>query len=114
MIPYSEDELHVTVAEWLVLAKPDCWWTTIEHGKLGFKRAARNKKRGVKGSIPDLWFIRLGLTYVIELKIPGSYPDAGQKQCHRQMIAAGAVVAVCRSLDEVQGTLAAWGMVRAA
>ena len=110
----TEAQIHQAVVDWLNLVKPDCWWSTIEHGASGVKQSTRNKKRGVVSGIPDLMFVREGKVYWIELKAKNQYPKPVQKACHQALHAHGSHVAVCRSQTEVEGTLAAWGMVRAA
>lgn len=63
----TEAQLHKSIVDWLRLIKPDCFWTTIEHGASGVRQASRNKRRGVIGGLPDLMFVTDGLAFFIQL-----------------------------------------------
>lgn len=102
----TEAQLHRQVADYLDLVLPPAVpWTTIGHGGGGYVRGAQLKGRGVKPGWPDIHFVCRGLPCYIELKTRRGRVSPEQKEIHRMLIAAGAHVAVCRSLEEVQVTL---------
>jgi hypothetical protein len=108
----SETDLHIQVAGFLhSTLGPDCLWTSIGHGgfKLPIKVAVRLKAMGVRPGIPDIaFFPRNRPAHFIELKMPGKYPEPHQRELHAILRGLGSPVAVCRSVDEVEGTLRAW------
>lgn len=75
------------------------------------KRAgARLKADGLVPGFPDLIVLGTeGRTGFIEVKAEGSYQQDTQKACEARMKAMGHHYAVCRSLDDVDETLARWG-----
>jgi len=108
----SETDLHIQVAGFLhSTLGPDCLWTSIGHGgfKLPIRVAVRLKAMGIRPGIPDIaFFPRNRPACFIELKMPGKYPEPHQRALHARLKALGCLVAVCRSVDEVEGVLAAW------
>jgi hypothetical protein len=76
---------------------------------------------GVVPGIPDICLIHRGRALYIELKAPGhrvgntmkgrGYLSPDQRACHAALRDAGAVVAVCWSLDDVQDALRRWGII---
>lgn len=108
----SEDAIHAAVRDLLDLVlTTDSWWTTIEHrNAAGKAEGARRKKRGVKKGIPDIWIVWNGQTYVVELKTRTGSLDKAQIEVRADMIAAGAIWALCRSVDDVLDTLGGWGI----
>ena len=110
--PPLEEDIHRQVAAWLDLClAPEVVWFHPANGERRGKAAAgKLKAMGVKPGIPDLLFIHAQQTWAIELKRPGEYPSPVQRDVHERMRAAGAMVAVAHSLDEVRAQLAAWGI----
>ncbi len=112
----TEQALHLTVAQYLDLALPDdAVWTTIGHGvRLPIGLAKKLKRIGVKAGMPDIAIFWRG-AFFIELKTPKGDRSKAQREMHPRLKQAGAQVATCRSVPEVQGTLKGWGIpVRAA
>ena len=87
--------------------------------KTRMKRGAKMKAHGVSAGVPDiLIFTRprigdaevvdgvevydVGSGMAIELKKPGNYPTPAQREWLKALEEEGWVVAVCRSLEEVQ------------
>jgi hypothetical protein len=124
----SEDDLHESVAKALdTLLMPPAVWTTFPAGGylLSAKAAARLYRLGMKKSIPDilLWY---RLPYAIELKKPGGKLSkttvvrnkrtgririaVGQTERHAELRAAGVIIGVCYSVDEVLACVAGWGL----
>lgn len=109
----SEYSLHVTVADWLRLAHPKlCFWHTHQSGRLSMTEAMKAKRMGRRAGVPDFTFILppSGRAAFIELKADKGRQSETQAEFEEQARSAGAYYALCRSLEEVQGTLAAWGV----
>lgn len=120
----SEDQIHVSVAQWLDLTYPQTpkdvrkhgvCWTTIEHRNArGAAEGARRKARGVKPGIPDLDFIFEYRSYRVELKDHDGVLSADQKDMRAKIMAAGGQWALCRSLEAVIDQLGHWGFPQGA
>lgn len=115
----SEDSLHLAAADLLRLNFPQdavfrhgVCWTTIEHRNArNAIEGAKRKARGVKPGIPDLDFVCHGKSYRIELKTPDGALSKDQILERARYIAAGGQWALCRSPEDVQSQLRAWGFV---
>ncbi len=106
-----EERLHRSVADYLNVALPSVsCWTTIPAGGGGRIRGAKLKAMGYCKGWPDLEIVWDSTVHYIELKVPGKYPGADQKKCHNNLRSAGARVAVCHRIEEVEGTLRGWGL----
>lgn len=105
----SELALHQAVAHYLaVTLLPPATWCTIGHGGGGRARGRKLKTMGVKPGWPDLLILAFQRTFWIELKTAKGRLSPEQRAVHEDLIAAGACVAVCRSIEEVQQALEAW------
>lgn len=106
----SEHALHMAVAEWLGYQPHIVWWTvdqTALHGRHG----ATLKRKGVKPGVADLHFVLPdGRLACIELKAEKGRQTPSQIDFQERIKNSGAFYAVCRSLEEVQGTLKGWGV----
>jgi len=104
-----EEALQKQVAQFLDIALPpdeSFWWHTPN--QRGTRKEWENKLLkafGVKAGVPDCMIIWKGRTIGIELKAPAWYLSTAQKEAHRCLTLAGAVVCVCRSLPEVANFL---------
>ena len=120
----SEESLHRTVVQYLHLAMPEevYWYHPANGGyKVGKRTAGRLKMMGVRAGVPDICLVHRGSAIFIELKAPGAlagttvkgrgYLSPEQRDCHHALRMAGAIVATCRTLEEVQNTLRNWGVV---
>lgn len=105
-----EQALQKAVTEYLGwVLPPDVPWTAIGHGGGGAARGAILKGMGVKPGWPDLHLIWRGRACYIELKA-GQALSPAQKAVHASIVAAGGVVAICHSIDQVQDILDVWGV----
>ena len=115
-----EDELQKTVVEWLRLMerKGDFVMFSIPNeGARTPAAAQRLKNLGRRAGMPDLGLIfRNGRIHFIEMKAKQGTLTPNQKLMHDALRAMGCDVAICRTFEEVQGTVNAWmvGMRRAA
>ena len=68
------------------------------------------KRSGLCPGFPDLLvYGKGGRIGHIEVKTEGNYQTASQKECARWLTECGQLVAVCRSIVDVDETLAGWG-----
>lgn len=107
----TEAQLHREVADYLraVLDPAQVEWTTFPAGGGGRIRGAMLKGMGLLAGWPDIQFVvRNRPLMLIELKAEGKYPTPEQRALHERLRGLGCLVAVCRSVDEVEGTLKAW------
>lgn len=113
-VKVSEHSLQLQVARELQLRMPaGVVFTAVDHAaKLSPRQAGNRKARGVRKGQADFRFVLPphGRSCEIELKIPGTYQSPEQKAWAAEVTAAGALYAVCRSMAEVEGTLAGWGV----
>ena len=109
---HDEDDLHMAVAQFLDLALPeDACWTTVEHGgKRGKREAGRLKAKGVRPGWPDIEIMWQRRAHFIELKAPKGLLSDNQIDTHLALKQAGALIATCRCVEEVEGTLRGWGL----
>lgn len=109
---HPEDDLHIAVKQFLDAALPrDAAWTTVEHGGQRRKReAGRLKTKGLRAGWPDIEIVWHGQAHFIELKAGRQQVSDVQDACHADLVTAGAHVAVCRSVEAVEGTLRGWGL----
>lgn len=106
----SEGQLHTTVAQFLDWAlMPPALYTTFPSGwgVLARSTAGRLKGAGLKSGMPDILVFHDGRCYGVELKAWNGKISEAQKDMHNKLRAAGTVVFVCASLDEV-----IWAMER--
>ena len=98
-----EEALQRTVAEYLDLALPkDAVWFHVPNGGGRSKaEAGAFKAMGVKAGVPDVYILHEGKSLFIELKPPRRYLSKDQKEMGARLVNAGAVFAVCRSLESV-------------
>ena len=112
----TEHQLHRQVAAYLTVAlHSPTTWTSIDAGAGRLTRfsAGSAKARGVKAGWPDILVIHpqpvgvgLGCILVgIELKIGKGRLSAEQLEVHASLTMAGAHVAVCRSVEDVEQVL---------
>lgn len=111
-----EHALHMAVVEWLRVQHPRLLFWTTDQTAMNARHGATLKRKGVRAGVPDLSFILPGgRAAFIELKTAKGRQSDAQEDFEAHARSAGALYAVCRSLPEVQGVLAAWGVtVRAA
>lgn len=103
----GEKKLQRQVMEFLALALPP---DAVAHHSPGeglrSKRAQGDlKMSGHKKGWPDIEIVWRGRIYFIELKVPGAYPSAAQREMHKRLMYCDAPVMLCRSLPEVEAQL---------
>ena len=103
-----------TMLSWML--PPEVPWTSIAHGvyvsgdpKQAARMGARLKAAGLHAGWPDLMLIFKSRPIFIEIKA-GTYLSQPQKLVHTQIVAAGGIVRVCRSEDDVVELLEALGV----
>jgi VRR-NUC domain len=70
------------------------------------------KSQGVVAGVPDVIIVHGGRTYGLELKADSGRLSDAQRQCHEQMRAAGADVAVAHGIDQALAQLEGWNLLR--
>ena len=107
-----EERLQRAVVQLFMLAYPNLRWRAIPNGEYRSKRTAgRLKAMGVQPGVADLHItLPGGLTGWIELKSERGRQSPEQREFEQAERGAGAMYNVCRSLDNVQKTLKAWGI----
>lgn len=110
----SEYSLHVTVADYLRARCPRLtWWHSHQSGHLSMVERAKAKRMGRRAGVPDFTFILPpnGRTAFIELKADKGRQSETQALFEEAAKKAGALYALCRSVEEVEGVLRAWGVL---
>lgn len=103
-----EEALQRAVASYLDVALPDEaeWWhTPSQRGTRNRYEMGILKVLGVRPGIPDVLILYRGQLIGIELKTPKGRLTPAQKVMRDRLMQAGALVAVCRSVDDVQAFL---------
>lgn len=80
----------------------------VRGGKAGSFDGGKRKASGVLPGFPDVLIFWQGRGYCIEVKAEGGYLSPVQKTVRDLLAAQGIPYAVCRSIDDVRETLAAW------
>lgn len=111
-IAHSEAQLQAQIASYLSVALPvDArFHHSPSEGKRGWRSQAALKSSGFSAGWPDLEIIWQGRVYFLELKSEKGRVSPAQAECHAGLIAAGASVAIIRSLEEAVSQLRAWGV----
>lgn len=108
----SEKQLQTQIARFLDLSLP-CnarFHHSPNEGKRGRYAQADLKSSGFTTGWPDIEIIWQGRIYFLELKSEKGRVSPAQAECHAGLIAAGAPVAVVRSLEEAVARLIEWGV----
>lgn len=99
---HAEDRLHKAIWCQLQRLLPDgAVAQSFENRQNGAIEGRRRKERGCLPGWPDMGIVWNTRTYYIELKTAAGKLSEAQKERHAQLRAAGAPVAVCRSLEDV-------------
>ena len=104
-----EDRLQISVARFLDVALPDgavFFHVANERKTVSPQEGARLKQKGVKPGVPDICIVYRARVIFIELKTKDGRVRSSQSEMMSALTMAGAVVNVCRSLEDVQGFLA--------
>jgi hypothetical protein len=118
----ANDHLEATLQEAVVgfldrtLAAP-ATFTAIAHGvyftgnrEEATRRGAKLKRMGLKSGWPDIIILHKGRSLFLELKSATGTLSPTQRIVHQLLVAAGASVTVCRSIDDVRERLEVWGV----
>lgn len=108
----SEDDIHAAVADFLGAALYGAtFWTALELPDAKSKaEGTRRKRLGLKPGIPGIMMVHGRTAHFIEpMTLRGSLSDA-QIDRRKEIIAAGGMWAVCRSVDQVARQLRNWGI----
>lgn len=105
-----ERGLHELVAEYLdtSLPRPDAYWFPVPNGthiSSPAYRAMMHRTQQIKSGIPDIGVVFKGRSIWIELKSEKGRLEDSQKAAQTALTLAGAVCAVCRSVDDVEAFL---------
>jgi len=112
-----EHRLQCAIVEYLRLR--GFWPVAVPNGaqvagtaKQRAMRVAFMKSAGLHPGFPDLVILgpkgRIGF---IEVKAEGAYQQAAQKDCQFRLKEFGHHYTVCRSIEDVEDTLAEWGWI---
>lgn len=107
-----EQVLQQNVVAFLGVAYPGLlWWHTPNGGARSKAEAGILKSMGVRAGVADLCFVLPGARIAfIELKSAKGSASPAQKTFRADCEMQGVPYAICTSLAEVEGTLAAWGL----
>lgn len=106
----TEKALHQATAQFLSLAlTPPDWFTTMPLGGGGKARGGQLKAAGTKAGTPDILIISRGRAYWIELKTKRGSLSEQQRLTAVELKNADCAWCVCRSVEEVEERLIAWG-----
>lgn len=108
---YPEDQLQISVSQYLKMQYPQLlWWHTPNGGTRNKREGAKFKAMGVKPGVADLLFFWRGGKGAIEPKAGKNILQDTQKLFQQQWIHTGGQYAICRSIDEVIVCLKEWGV----
>src|SRR5579864_4755429 len=74
--------------------------------------AAIMKGLGVVAGVPDVFVVKGGAVFALELKAPGGRVSPSQVEAQEALRAGGATVATATGLDDAIAQLEAWGLLR--
>lgn len=122
----SETELQILSAQWLALKLPRGFLAIhpANEGRRSWVEGKRQKAMGLTAGVSD-WII-MGRSahsasfyataekpsvWCVELKSAKGRISPAQKAHHTNLNACGVPIAVCRSLEEIEAALKAWGIL---
>lgn len=109
-----EQDLQQLVAGYLRMSLPTNLWFHVPNssGNRGARLGGILKSLGVRAGVPDLVFVlNDGKAAFIELKAGKGSLSTEQRVFRADCERLGVPYAVCKSLEEVQGTLQGWGLI---
>jgi hypothetical protein len=86
------------------------YWHSANGGKRQISEAAKLKRMGVVPGIPDLFILRAGDLYALELKTEVGKLSDDQKHMLAELAKAGAITATAYGLDHALALLEQWGI----
>lgn len=109
-----EDPVHVAVLGYLRATLPHGWLCHHSANKpRSAMQGAREKKMGAIRGWPDLQIIGPRRSsdpsgWFLEIKAPGESVPPYQREVHDRLRDAGAVVEVCRSVEDARAAVSKW------
>lgn len=101
MIAGPERALQAAVAQFLAIAlPPDSFWSALPGGDGRMTRTP-----GYQPGLPDLMVAHAGKVILFELKAPGKYARANQRDAIHRLHLAGVPTHVVRSVEGVEEAL---------
>lgn len=109
----TERDLQKQVVQYLKVALPRGWdfFHPVNEGKRSLLANVDLARQGMRAGLPDLVIYRPGFIGFIELKSKTGRMQPSQLAFQAKSEANHVPYQVCRSLPEVQGVLAAWGII---
>lgn len=108
----TEHDVEKQISAYLKVALPSeviCFH--IPNGaKLGAQQLWKMRAAGMVAGIPDRCILHNSRAYFIEVKRPGGDVSESQRQMFPRIEKAGCSVAICRSAEDVERALVAWGI----
>lgn len=106
-----EQALQRAVRSYLDAALPDgSWWSGINNNPRSPTHGAILKGMGCRAGIPDIHITWRSVSHWIELKAARGAVSSSQRREIARLEVAGARVAVCRSVEDVEAALVKWGI----
>ena len=106
-----EHGFHEAVADYLRLVLPPAVaWTTFPAGSGGKARGGQLKAMGLRPGWPDIQVLYHGRFLGIELKAGKGTLSVAQDACSTLIVTAGGTWACCRTIDDIERTLFAFGI----
>src|SRR5262245_43324293 len=96
-------------------AAPGVFWAAYPSG--GYRRkaeAAIMRSTGTVAGFPDLFFVKAGQLFALELKTPAGRLSARQVATHQALRQAGAQVETAYNIDAALAALERWQLLRRA
>ena len=109
-----EDPIHIAIYDYLSWSLPSGWLVQHTANKpRSITQGAREKRMGAIRGWPDLQILGPRRPsdpsgWFVEVKAPGKSVPPYQRDLHDRMADAGAVVAVCRSIEDARAAVAMW------
>lgn len=107
-----ETGLQLAVAQFLDMTLPEdaVWHHSPNEGARNPAFAALLKRKGTRAGWPDIEIIYSGGIFAIELKNKNEPLLPSQEKLHPRLTIAGARLAICRSVVDVQNALDTWNI----
>ncbi len=109
---YPEADLQESVVRYLRLAikPPSRFWFCPNGGNLSKVQRARFQRMGLTPGVSDLHFVWPGGYGCVELKASAGRLSPAQTEFLSDVGALGHHWAVCKSIEQVESALRAWGV----
>ncbi len=110
---YREDDLQISVIEYLGIVKPKAFYFHVPNGGvMHVSHKIKLKRMGIQPGVADLLFILPGGQLgAIELKLPKGRQSPGQKTFEGVCGDYDVPYVIAHSIEEVAQTLRDWGCI---